>query len=193
MNETEMKNRIKSMIEEYLPTLKANNNTDNIEESLFYSVYTQDNTIAKIMTDSEMELFNAPIKLIINQKFFFENYSEEFIQNKVLELYHKLLVNESKIDEYIDDLVKSMSKQNINNFFVASEIENIRILENRNYILADSTIKIIKEEDLPFEKEKLLSDDNLIGKPSIFTRVKSGDVKKAEEKALHNFMISINH
>jgi len=62
MNETEMKNQIKSMIERYLPILKANNNADNREESLFYS---EDNTIVKIMTNPEMELFNAPIKFII--------------------------------------------------------------------------------------------------------------------------------
>jgi len=187
MNETEMKNQIKSMIERYLPILKANNNADNREESLFYS---EDNTIVKIMTNPEMELFNAPIKFIINQKFISENYSEEFIQNRVLELYHKLLVDESKLDEYIDDLVKSVSKKNINNFFVASEIENIRILDEQEYILVDSTIKILKEEDLPFKKGMSSFADSLIGKSAIFTRVAAGGIEKAKEKALHNFMIS---
>jgi len=192
MNETEMKNQIKSMIEEYLPTLKANNSRDNTEDSLFYSFRPQDNTTVKIMTNPEMELFNAPIKFIINQKFISENYSEEFIQNRVLDLYHKLLLDESKIDEYIDDLVNSISKKNINKFFVASEIENIRILDDQEYILADSTVKIMKEEDLPFKKGISSVADNLIGKPSIFTRVNAGDVEKAKEKALHNFMISFN-
>ena len=170
MNETEMKNQIKSMIEEYLPTLKANNSRDNTEDSLFYSFRPQDNTTVKIMTNPEMELFNAPIKFIIHQKFISENYSEEFIQNRVLELYHKLLVDESKLDEYIDDLVKSVSKKNINNFFVASEIENIRILDKQEYILVDSTIKILKEEDLPFKKGMSSFADSLIGKSAIFTR-----------------------
>ncbi|MCD6236367.1 MAG: hypothetical protein J7K13_00230 [Thermoplasmata archaeon] len=190
MNETEIKKQIKSMVGEYLPILKANNNTDNNRESLFYSVHTQDNTIVKVRNESEMELFNAPINFLINQKFILENFSERFIQNKVLELYHKLLVDESKIDEYIDDLIKSISEENINNFFVASEIENIRILDDQEYTLADSTIKIMKEEDLPFENP--IFTDNLIGKPSIFTGVSAGDGEKAREKALHNFMISFN-
>ena len=76
MNEVKIKNQLKSMIVKYLPTLKANNDADNIRDSLFCSHDMENNTFVKIITYSENELFYAPIKFILNQKIFSETYSD---------------------------------------------------------------------------------------------------------------------
>lgn len=193
MNETEIKNLLKPMIEKYLPTLKANNNADKTGEGLFSSTNIQNNTFVKIMDDSEQELFDAPVKYMLNQKIVSENYSKEFIQKKFVEIYHKILTDESKTDDYINEFVASIIP-NIKDFFVASEIENIRIMDDQEYILIDSTIKIMKENDLPFKEEKvlLLLGMDLTGKKSIFTKVRGGETEKVKEYALHNFMVSFN-
>ncbi len=192
MNEAGLRNQLKPIIEDYLPALKANNDT-NIKDGLFSSENRQSNTVINVMTDSEMELFNAPIKFILSLKEISERFSEEFIKNKVVELYHRILVDESKIDSYLNELMISVI-QNTDDYFIASEIENIRIEDDCIYDLIDSTMKVMKEEDLPFNKRDfhLSADESLIGKHVIFTIVKAGDTEKAKEYALHNFVISFN-
>src|SRR3989344_4208024 len=156
MNKQELENQLKLKIDEFLPILKRNNNVENVRESFFCS--QSDKTIVKIMTYSERETFNSPIKLLLNEKGIAEKYSEEFIDKKL--------------------------------------VENIRILDDQKYDIIDSTIKLLKEEDLPFKKEQFTlfgtETFNPINKPVIFTRIKAGESEKAKEMALHNFLVSFN-
>ena len=104
MNRQELETQLKEKISKVLPILKKNNNIDNVREAFFCS--QSDETVVKIMTYSERELFNDPIKFILNKKRIVELYSEEFIGKKLVEYYHKLLLDESKIDEYVKELVE---------------------------------------------------------------------------------------
>lgn len=194
MNKQELENQLKSKINELLLILKKNNNVENVIESLFYSQV--DKTIVKIMTYSEKEIFNSPVKLLLNEKGITEKYTEEFIDKKLVTYYHNLLVDESKIEQYVKELVEFLLSNNLKVYFVISEIENIRVLDDQKYDIIDSTIKILKEEDLPFKKEQFTlfgtENFNLVNKPVIFTRVKAGESEKAKELALHNFLVSFN-
>ncbi len=194
MNKQELETQLKEKINELLPILKKNNNVEKVRESFFCS--QSDKTIVKIMTYSEKETYNIPLKLLLSQKGVPDNYSEEFIDKKLVEYYHKLLVDETKIEQYTKEIVEFILAQGIKEYFVVSEIENIRILDDQKYEFIDSTIKILKEEDLPFKKEQftLFGTDNFnpLNKPVIFTKVKAGESEKAKEIALHNFLVSFN-
>jgi len=194
MNKQELENQLKLKIDEFLPILKRNNNVENVRESFFCS--QSDKTIVKIMTYSERETFNSPIKLLLNEKGIAEKYSEEFIDKKLVEYYHKLLADELKIEQYVKELIDFLLSNGLKDYFVISEVENIRILDDQKYDIIDSTIKILKEEDLPFKKEQFTlfgtETFNPINKPVIFTRIKAGESEKAKEMALHNFLVSFN-
>lgn len=192
MNEAEIKKDLKSMIEKYLPTLKTNNHYNNFEERrLFLSV--ANNTVVKVLTQEEWDLFYAPIRFMLSQKDVSKNYSEQFVQEKFVDLYHKILDNESNLNTYIEDLANFFLNNPVKTFFVISEIENIRILDDQEYKIIDSIIKIMKQEDLLNKSENFNSlSKKLVGKLIISTTVKSGDDEKAAELAIHNFMISFN-
>src|SRR3989344_8703111 len=121
MNKQELENQLKLKIDEFLPILKRNNNVENVRESLFCS--QSDKTIVKIMTYSEKETYNAPLKLLLSQKGVPDKYSEEFIDKKLVEYYHKLLSDETKLDEYIKEIVEFIITNGIKDYFVFSEIE----------------------------------------------------------------------
>ncbi|CAG0998837.1 hypothetical protein METP3_03153 [Methanosarcinales archaeon] len=190
MKKQDVEMQLRSTIIELLVILKKNNNTDSTGESLFRS--QSGDTIVKIMTSSEYEKFIAPEKLLLDQKELSKKFSEKYIHEMLLGYYHKLLSDESKMEEYVTELVNFVYSNGLKDYFVVSEIENIKILEDNRYEFADSTIKLLKEADLPFKKDDSQLLDDIFSKPSIFTRVKAVESEKAIEFALHNFMISFN-
>lgn len=196
MDAQKLKQEMTSLITAFIPTLEFNNNTDNARESLFASQSGSDNTIVKVITYSERELFDAPIDLLLEQKLIAERYSESFVKRKIVDIYHKLLIDQSKLDVYVNDLVNFFLTDTLKPFFTISEIDNIVIIENDKYELIDCTITILKKEDLPFKPDDQILFDadakELINKPVIFTIVNASEAEKAEEIALNNFIISFN-
>lgn len=191
MNKPELIQKIEGEVKASLPILKKNNNPDNARNSFFCS--QNGDSIVKIMSFSEQELLNAPIKSILSSRLVFEKFSEITVQNKVINLYHKILVDESQLTEEVSQLVSFFLDTPLCDYFVVSEIENIRILDDNEYVLIDSVLKKLKEEDVPFKFDSsLLTDQDLRGKSVIFTKVKAGDTEKAKEIALHNFLVSFN-
>ena len=193
MNKQEVKDNLKSMIENYLPYLKANNYFDNINGVLFLSI-NEIGSVVNVLTQKEWKLFYAPIEFMLSQKDISKNYSEEFIQDKFVELYHKILEDESKLDIYIENLVNLFLKP-VQTFFIISELENIRILDDQEYEIIDSTIKIMKQEDLSDKGKSFITlGEKMVGKDIIFTKVQAGygDFEKAEELATYNFIISLS-
>ncbi|MDI6734908.1 MAG: HEPN domain-containing protein [bacterium] len=193
MKEAEIIKNLKSMIEQYLPALKANNNSNNIMEGLFCSVNTRTNTVVKVLTQVEWDLFYSPIQFMLSQKDISNNYSEEFVQSKFVELYHKILDNEPNMIIDTENLTNFFLNNTVKTFLVISEVENIRILDDQEYEIIDSIIKMMKQEDLLNKGKgfKLLSE-KLVDKPTISTKVQAGDYDKAVQLATHNFMISFN-
>lgn len=191
MNKQEINIKLKSMIGNYLPYLKANNYFDNINGVLFLSI-NEIGSVVKVLTQEEWDLFYAPIEFMLSQKNISKNYSEEFIQDKFVKLYHKMLEDESKLDMYIDNLLDLFYKP-AQTFFIISELENIRILDDQEYEIIDSTIKIMKQEDLSDKgKSFIILGEKMVGKNIIFTKVQAGDYDKAEELATYNFIISLS-
>jgi len=193
VNKQEVKDNLKSMIENYLPYLKANNYFDNINGVLFLSI-NEIGSVVNVLTQKEWKLFYAPIEFMLSQKDISKNYSEEFIQDKFVELYHKILEDESKLDIYIENLVNLFLKP-VQTFFIISELENIRILDDQEYEIIDSTIKIMKQEDLSDKGKSFITlGEKMVGKDIIFTKVQAGygDFEKAEELATYNFIISLS-
>lgn len=192
MNKLELIKEIENQIKAFLPILKANNNPDNARESFFCSQSNE--TIVKVMTFSEQELLNAPIKTLLSNKIVSERFSEITIQNKVVDLCHKILSDEKELSNEVEKVVSFFIDSHLCDYFIVSEIENIRIQDDIEYEFIDCTIKKLKEEDVPFKFDSILLTDNqdLRGKPAIFTKVKAGDTEKAKERALHNFLVSFN-
>jgi hypothetical protein len=191
VNKQEINIKLKSMIGNYLPYLKANNYFDNINGVLFLSI-NEIGSVVKVLTQEEWDLFYAPIEFMLSQKNISKNYSEEFIQDKFVKLYHKMLEDESKLDMYIDNLLDLFYKP-AQTFFIISELENIRILDDQEYEIIDSTIKIMKQEDLSDKgKSFIILGEKMVGKNIIFTKVQAGDYDKAEELATYNFIISLS-
>jgi hypothetical protein len=191
VNKQEINIKLKSMIGNYLPYLKANNYFDNINGVLFLSI-NEIGSVVKVLTQEEWDLFYAPIEFMLSQKNISKNYSEEFIQDKFVKLYHKMLEDESKLDMYIDNLLDLFYKP-AQTFFIISELENIRILDDQEYEIIDSTIKIMKQEDLSDKGKSFITlGEKMVGKNIIFTKVQAGDYDKAEELATYNFIISLS-
>jgi len=180
-----------------LPTLKKNNFPEDSSKALFSSISLEHKTCVRITNEEERKLFIAPRDILLSQKLIAENQAEETVENALVKLYHKLLVNEAEIERLIDELLESFIQNTNQDYFVLSKIENIRILDDGDYRLIDCTLKKITETDLPFNeitKQFTPVGDKyeLIGKPAIFTIVRAGDSEKAKELALHKFMISFN-
>jgi len=131
----------------------------------------------------------------IKQKKIASKFSEEFLKENLISLLHNILSGKN-IDDEIENFYRILVSSK-NQYFILSEIENIKIFDNETFVLVDSTIKILQEEDIPFNKGTFqgLEEDKyfeLVGKPCIFTRVEAGDNGKAIDLALHNFTISFN-
>lgn len=195
MNKEE-KLEFKKLVEDFLPILKANNNKDFIKQSLFCSSNEDASEIVKILTHPEKEKFDAPIKYLLNKKDIYSKYLESSIKKAVVDLYHKLLSDEDKVDDLVYGLIEELIKSENSRYYVISEIENMRVLDAGEYRLIDSTIKKLKKEKLPLDQEscKFLEEDisKLSDKPCIDTTVEAVDTSKAEEKALFNFTVSFN-
>ena len=195
MNKEE-KLEFKKLVEDFLPILKANNNKDFIKQSLFCSSNEDASEIVKILTYPEKEKFDAPIKYLLNKKDIYSKYLESSIQKAVVDLYHKLLSDEDKVDALVYGLIEELIKSKNSRYYVVSEIENMRVLDSGEYRLIDSTIKKLKKEKLPLNQEsrKFLERDisKLSDKPCIDTTVEAVYTNKAEEKALFNFTVSFN-
>ena len=193
MNKQEIKINLKSAVEKFLPTLKTNNHYNNINEGLFLSVDTINGSVVKVLTQEEWDLFYAPIGFMLSQKEISKKYSEGFVRSKFVELWHKILEDEANLNMYIENLANDLLNTLVKTFLFISEIENIRILDDQEYEIIDSTIKIMKREDLLDKGKGLISlSEELVGKKIISTIVQSGDFEKAEELAIHNFTISFN-
>ncbi len=192
MNKSELIQKIEQEVTKFLPTLKSNNNPNNARESFFCS--QSEKTIVKVMTYSEQELFNAPTKLLLSTKTVFDKFSEITVQNKTVQMYHAILVDESKVNDEVNKLVSFFLDAPLCDYVLVSEIENIRILDDSKYQIIDCIIKKLKEEDVSFKFDSALltGDHDLRNKQVIFTKVKAGDTEKAEEIALHNFLVSFN-
>lgn len=196
MNKTEFLQELENKINLFYPILSINNNEDNLQEALFYSHNGDNRTSVKLMNEKELESFNE----IINFAFSYSNislkYSEAHIINQITILFHNLLKDKTNISDDISNLYTDITNNGNDQWFIVSEIENIRLYDNRSFKLIDCTIGVLEESNLPSDIH--LEDQvdsrvfDCVGQNCIYTNVIAGDIEKAKILANENFKISFN-
>lgn len=189
-----LKQEVTDLVNLFLPNLKKNNTPTTVSESLYSSHNTRNNTYVKIYTAEEYKLFYQPIERILKEAQITERYSEEYIQKELVELYHNLLLSAKNMEEKIDAVLRKIVNTATSDFFVMSELENIRVEGDGAYEILDSVITLLKDEQLPFDVNSAIGEPvrPILGKPIIFTKVKAVEFEKAKQIARHNFLTSFN-
>jgi hypothetical protein len=194
MHKNEFITKIKPLIQELCPILKKNNN-DTKTECILEHHYFQDGITVKITAPTEYEKYESVVNFIMEQKEF-NMFSKKILEDKLNQIYHDILVEIDDLDLYLENFYLDLQNNKNNHYFVLSELENIRINDSKTYKIIDSTIKLLKVDDLPFDKTELEKSAfhfrDYLDKICIFTNVVAGDIQKAEDFATHNFIVSFN-
>jgi len=191
MNRRELEAQLLSLVSEAFPIIKKNNDLRNLHDSVFSLSRGRGLIIA--MDIAEKRILDAPIKLMIGQKEVREKYSEEYVSSMVFDCYAALLNGEKKESEAVNEITESLFSGNTREYLIIAELDNIEIVGDHAYALVDSTIKILKKEDVSFDVNKIsLPGTTILGKPVIMTKVKTGEEEKAKKIAVHRFQISLN-
>ena len=182
--------KLKSLVEEAVSVIKKN---EGLSDGLFRYHFGNNGDI--ILEDAEeMEIAEEPVKYIYSVEDFSEYYSRDFIKDKVIEIYNKLKKDNEDMDEVLKKFLSDLRNKKKKKYKIALKVENIKIDMDSEYRLVDSVIKILKEEDFIPENRQLIKSMGEISLNStyIFTTVSAGDVEKAKELGLYEFIVSLN-
>jgi len=201
----EIENELKIRIGKFLSIFRKDDLFDNTRKSNFFIyVYGLKENYIVLLSEEEKSLLYSPIGFLLEQKEISRKYSSKFIEDKLYDLYHeivtfddsnlndfKILIDDSKLDGYIESLINDLFNLQERKFYVVSEVENIKIRDDQEHKIIDSTIKIMRQENLPYDDKKFQQlCKNLIGKSVIFAKVQACDIYRAKEIALYNFKVS---
>jgi len=191
MNKKELKEKLLHKISEVIPIIRKNNDTKNLHKAV-YSLSTK-NGLVIARNFSEKKKLDAPAKYLLGIKEIRKKYSEDYIENTLLDCYDVLLSDEHAINACIKKIVDGLLDSKIRDYLVISELENIELIDDQEYGFIDSTIKILKKDDVPFNTASIrLPRTDILNKPGIITKVRAGEKEKAKEIALHRFLVSLN-
>lgn len=191
MNRREIETQLLTQISEVIPIIKKNNDLKNLHEAVFSSSKGLGLIIA--LDYPEKQKLDAPAKYLLGLKEIRGKYSEPYIEKLFLDCYSELLSNESRLNEYVKNIVDDLLTSEDKEYLIISEVDNIQINDDQEYEIIDANIKICKKEDIPFDVNKVkLPGMDILNKPVIITRVKAGEKEKAKEIALHRFIVSFN-
>jgi hypothetical protein len=191
MNRRELEAQLLAKISEVIPIIVKNNDPKNLLKSVFSSSRGKGLIIA--MDYSEKEKLDAPAKYLLGLEKINKKYSEEYIENMLLDCFAELLFNEKGLNDYIKAIIDKLLTSEDKEYVIISELENIELIDDRKYEFIDSTIKMLKKEDIPFDASSIrLPGTDIINKPAIITKVRAGEKEKAKEIALHRFLVSLN-
>lgn len=205
----------KQFINDFEPQIgnfcKLISNNESLKSgNLKFSVnYDFQNKVIISTMDQLME-FNKIINHIAFYGDFNGSFSTKYIETKLFELLHKLLSDYTKANEYIGELYTNLTGDSNNEWFVITQLENVKTRSSRPFKLIDSTIKYMQPQDFLIESTAIqfksqeesqtsflnkflgYNSSDWIQKPCIYTIVKAGDNIKAEELAIDNFNLSLN-
>ncbi len=196
MNLQQFLEELEQKIITFYPMFSENNNSEKVNGAIISAHNMENNTFVNLLNYVEVNQFNEIVNLILSYSNTSERFSVEYIRNQIIKLFHKILLDSSDIHADLQNFYSNLRKDIDDEWFVISEIENIRLLDTSPFQLINSTIKVLVESDLPADVD-LKSGDELffsdyIGKPCIYTNVKAGDSEKARVLAVNNFTISFN-
>jgi hypothetical protein len=196
MDKQQLITKFRENIDLIVPKLTVNMTLKPNESHVYSSTNLGTGITIRLVNQSEFELFENINKILLDTEKLSNAFSEKFLRNETNTLLQSILKDQSLKENLIIQFIDKLWNQNLDDFFVLSEVENIQILDDQDYDFIDSIIKKLKKEDLP----KIVSQtetwyalyQELLNKPVIITRVKAGEPAKAEEKARQNFLISLN-
>lgn len=196
MNLQQFLEKLEQKIITFYPMLSENNNSEKVNGAIISAHNMKNNTFVNILNYEEVAQFNEIVNLILSYSNISERFSVEYIRNQIIKLFHKILLDSSDIHADLQNFYSNLRKDFNDEWFVISEIENIRLLDTGPFQLINSTIKVLVESDLPADVDLKRGDvfhfSDYIGKPCIYTNVKAGDSEKARILAVNNFTISFN-
>jgi hypothetical protein len=191
MHRREIETQLLAKISEAIPIIIKNNNLKNLHKAVFSSSRGKGLVIA--MDHSEKQKLDAPAKYLLGLKEISKKYSEDHIENILLDCYDALLFDEQALNTCIKNMVDELLKSETKDYLVISELENIELIDDQECEFIDSTIKMLKKEDIPFDSGSIrLPGTDILNKPAIITKVRAGEKEKAKEIALHRFLVSLN-
>lgn len=153
--------------------------------------------------DEDINAFNGIIKSIFSHNKFYEAFSEYYISEQIVQLFHKIIKNDEKIYEYVENLFDNLIETSNTEWDIISKMDDVEALESCSFQIIGCTIKLLNKSDLPHEINSKCED--YIGKTCIFMKVQAGDSEKARNIALdrcstcynllrlytHNFKMSL--
>lgn len=195
MNRADFINELVKKVESLHKIIIANKDR-NTKECRHYSYNAQTGTSIKLISHEEIEEFSDLLDLVSKYSNFSQVFSSDYIENEITITLHKTLSKPDSIQEEINLLYSKIAGNSTKKWFIISEVENIRVLNDTNFRLIDCTIKLLKEEDVPCDRQLTVvgkySLSDFIMKPCIFTSVVAGDKEKAKNLAFQNFNHSFN-
>ena len=188
--------KLENKVDTYFEELNKNNNAEKSEEAFLFSHNSENSTYVKLLNIDDLEKFNEIVSLILSYSNVSERFSIEHIENKIVELFHQILIDNTDTRTKLESLYSNLKKDSDNEWFIVSEIENIRLLDIGPYQLINSTIKKLDKSDIPSDIDLKTGRNSVfidcLEKPCIYTNIKAGDSEKACMLAINNFMISFN-
>lgn len=182
---------------EFLNRIVVANKNKEGKPSLHSSYDEKTNTYIKFFQSEEIEELNCLVNFILKYQNFNQLFSNEYVEDMVIGILHETFSNLETIQLKVENFYSRLIKNSSNKWIIICEVDNIKLLSTTfSFKFVDSTLKILKPEDLPL-REKLKNINNSkvsksIMKPCIFTSVIAGDIYKANDSALQNFNISLN-
>ncbi|WP_157196691.1 hypothetical protein [Methanococcoides burtonii] len=171
----------------------------NNDDAINYipSINFKFNTVIKPLGCESAKEFKSIINEILNFNKFNEVYSTKYVKKEITTILHKTLNKYDDIKPEIEQFCTTLIKNSNHEWFIISEIENIKLLNtNMPFHLIDCTIKCLSEKDIPFDIKRteigIFNLSESIMKPCIFTTVSAGDSEKARILALERFSNSLN-
>lgn len=157
-------------------------------ESAIYGTYI------KIFTFDELEEFNKILSFVLTYSPIGKKFSKIYIEKEIINILHKVLVDIASVSFELKAFYSDLINNSNDEWFIISELENIRLLNTTPFQLLDSTMKIINKLDLPFDEEEFekIRGFDYVMKPCVYTIVKAGDVDKAKMLATRNFVLSFS-
>lgn len=191
MNKREIEIKLKSLISDAIPVLKRNNDSKNLMQGIFSS--SRGNNLIIAMDYQEKEKIDAPAKYVFSFKEIRKKYSQGYIENLLLDCMANLFNNENGLDEIVKSMVYELVTSKEREYLVISELDNIELIDDQEYEFIDSTIKMLKEADIPFDVKTIrLPGMDILNKPCIITKVSACEKRRVKEIALHSFLVSLN-
>lgn len=160
----------------------------NHECSEFYSC--THGTVIRFAGDKEINAFNDIIKSILLYNNFYATFSEYYISEQIMQLFHKILKDAKDIYWHVENLYENLVDISNIEWYIISKMDDVEVSESRSFQIIDCTIKLLNKSDLPSEIASEYED--YIGKTCIFTKVRAGDSEKARNISLDRFNICYN-